>query len=519
MTLEEKVGQLFIISLYNNKGAEEIERVRTLIKNYPIGGLILMQEDPVQHALLLNEFNTYQKVPLLVGVDAEWGLYQRFPSAKKFPWALTLGAIQDKRWIKKMATQIATDCKSVGIHWNFAPVVDVNTNPKNPIIGNRSFGSDVSTVVRSASAYVDGLQQNGILSSLKHFPGHGDTDLDSHVDLPILTHDIDRLKKVELAPFKKLIRKRPAGIMVAHMYVPQLEKQKGVPASLSHSIITDLLKNKLHYKGIIITDALNMGAIKKSFRPGEAALRAIMAGNDILLFSEDPVEGQKQIISYYISGKISESRLKESVIKILKAKYEYGASPYSKIEISKINLHTQRHDELALNLYKNALTLLKNERNSFPYLSNTNSAIHYDFIALEESKDNNFVRNIQTISPNITIKSQDGKLSPNPLIIGIFKDNSSAYKSYKISQESLDFIKKASKIRPVHLLWFGSPYGLEDVDISSVKSILVAYEANDDAYKAVLEALQGDKISGRLPVTVNQNIPSGKGITRRKISK
>ncbi len=295
LSQDEKLGQLFIVALYTNKDENHINQVRNIVTNDKIGGLILMQDDAAREINLVNEFQQKSKVPLMIGMDAEWGLYQRINTAHKFPWAMTLGAIQDKDLIYQMAAKIAEDCKRMGVNWDFAPVVDVNTNPNNPIIGNRSFGSEVSNVTQSALSYANGLQDNNILAAIKHFPGHGDTNTDSHLDLPVVSHSLQRLNKIELAPFKDLMNKGIGGVMVAHLYVPSLESGKGIPASISKNIITGLLKEKLGYKGLIITDALNMGAVANKYKPGELDALAFNAGNDIMLFSQGVSEGKKLI--------------------------------------------------------------------------------------------------------------------------------------------------------------------------------------------------------------------------------
>lgn len=216
LSQEEKLGQLFIVALYTNKGEDFINDIRNIVVKDKIGGLILMQDDAAREINLVNEFQQKSKVPLMIGMDAEWGLFQRIATAYKFPWAITLGAIQDKNLIEEMAAKIAEDCKRMGINWNFAPVVDVNTNPENPIIGNRSFGSDIQNVISSATAYSNGLQNNNILAAIKHFPGHGDTNKDSHLDLPVVSHNLGRLNAVELAPFNALMDKGIGGVMIAH---------------------------------------------------------------------------------------------------------------------------------------------------------------------------------------------------------------------------------------------------------------------------------------------------------------
>ena len=515
LSLDEKIGQLYIIALYNNRGEEEIQKIRNLVENEKIGGLILMQEDVEKHIALLNEFQGKSKIKMMIGIDGEWGLFQRFPVAHKFPWAMTLGAIQNNNLIYEMTSKIAEDCKRMGIYWDFAPVVDVNTNPANPIIGNRSFGSDINNVIAKGLAYAQGLQDNGVLASMKHFPGHGDTDTDSHLDLPVVSHNLERLNSVELAPFKALLDKKIGGVMVAHLYVPALEKQSGIPASVSYEVITNLLKKSYQYNGLIITDALNMNAVAKKFPAGELDLRAFKAGNDIMLFSQDVPNGKALIKSALEKGEISENRLAESVKKILKTKYLLGLQNLKSINSENINedLNNASHAELSEKLYSNAITLLKDEKNLLP-LSCSET---YYYLPLEEAPFQTFVENLNLgTTVKVISKTEIAQIPENStVIVGFHKDNSTAYKSYKISQESKDILAELSKKQNVILDVFGSPYALKDVDISTISTVLVSYENNDLSLKASAKALLGKtKISGKLPVIVNENLKAGKGIEK-----
>lgn len=510
LSQDEKLGQLFIVALYTNKDDNHINQVRNIVVNDKIGGLILMQDDAAKEINLVNEFQQKSKVPLMIGMDAEWGLYQRIAAAHKFPWAMTLGAIQDKNLIYQMASKIAEDCKRMGINWDFAPVVDVNTNPNNPIIGNRSFGSEVQNVINSASAYANGLQDHNILAAIKHFPGHGDTSTDSHLDLPVVSHNLERLNTIELAPFKALMNKGIGGVMVAHLYVPNLESGKGIPASVSKNIITGLLKEKLGYKGLIITDALNMGAVANKYNPGELDALAFKAGNDIMLFSQGVAEGKKLIQKAIDNGEIPQSRVEESVKKILLTKYFLGLDKYSPKDPENINfdLNNDTHKTLVQNLYSNALTLLKDDKKLLPL---NGKQIYY--IPLEEAPYQTFAT--QLGSNVILKKSNEINTIPanSTVIIGLHKDNSTAYKPYKISVESKKIIEDLAKKQNVILNVFGSAYALKDIDISKISTVLVSYENNDDSMTATANALNGKtKISGRLPVLVNDKLKPGMGI-------
>ena len=512
LSMDERIGQLYIVALYTNKDQNHISGVRKLVEQERIGGIILMQDDAEQEIALVNEFQKKSRVPMLFGMDAEWGLYQRIKTAHKFPWAMTLGAIQDNGLVYEMASKIAEDAKKMGIYWNFAPVVDVNTNPKNPIIGNRSFGSDVQNVIAKSLAYAQGLQDNGVLAAIKHFPGHGDTDVDSHLDLPVVKHSLERLNKIELAPFKALMDKKIGGTMIAHLYVPQLEKGKNIPASISYDIVTNLLKNKFRYEGLVITDALNMNAVAKKYPAGELDLRAFKAGNDVLLFSQDVPTGKKLIKEAIQKGEISEKRLEESVKKILKTKYLLGLQNLRPLSSEGINnvLNNDSHAKISEKLYANALTLLKDEKQLFPLRE---KEVYY--LPLEEASHEVF---LQELSKEIKVKKISFKeilsIPENAVvIIGLHKDNSTAYKPYRVSWESKRLINQVKSRNKVILNVFGSPYALQDVDISGISSVLVSYENNPLSMKATAEAYLGkQKINGRLPVVVNEQIKYGMGI-------
>ncbi len=513
LSQDEKLGQLFIVALYTNKGENHIEEVRNIVHTEKIGGLILMQDDAAREINLVNEFQAKAKIPLMIGMDAEWGVFQRIPTAHKFPWAMTLGAIQDKNLIAEMAAKIAEDCKRMGVNWDFAPVVDVNTNPNNPIIGNRSFGSEVNNVVESALAYSNGLQNNNILAAIKHFPGHGDTDKDSHLDLPVVSHNLKRLNDIEIAPFKALMDKGIGGVMVAHLYVPALEKSKGVPASISKNIITGILKEKLGYKGLIITDALNMGAVANKYKAGELDALAFKAGNDIMLFSQDVATGKKLIQDAIERGEISPNRLEESVKKILLTKYYLGLQNYQPRDPKNINedINNESHQKIVEKMYANALTLLKDDQKMLPLACDET----YYYVPLEEATFTTFLQELNLNATVVPKKASEIATIPanSKVIIGLHKDNSTAYKPYKISAESKKIVNDLSKNHKVLLNVFGSAYALKDIDISKISTVLVSYENNDDSMKATAKGLVGKtRIWGKLPVLVNENLKAGSGI-------
>ncbi|MDX1278746.1 glycoside hydrolase family 3 N-terminal domain-containing protein, partial [Oceanihabitans sediminis] len=392
MSLQEKIGQLFMIQVFSNQGPQNKAKIVKQIKEQHIGGIIYSNGGPVRQAKLNNELQAASKVPLLVGMDAEWGLSMRLDSTYAFPWNMTLGAIKDNRLVEKTGKHIGEHSKRLGVHFNFAPVVDINTNPKNPIIGNRSFGEDRDNVTEKALAFMKGMQGAGVLANAKHFPGHGDTETDSHKTLPTVDFDRKRIDSVELYPYRKLIKEGLSSVMVAHLNVPSLESRSGFPSSLSKHIVTDILKEKLGFKGLIFTDALTMkgaadyidksldgNATNKVPTGGEIDLMAFLAGNDVMLMSEDPEKGINKFVDAYHKGIITEERLAHSVKKILQAKYKVGLHNYQPIEINNLHadLNRLRDDILYEELLENAITVAENKAGLLPLRQLETKSIAY----------------------------------------------------------------------------------------------------------------------------------------------
>ena len=299
MSLEQKVGQLFMVDVFSRDPKAKTDKIKKLITQYHIGGVIFSKGGPNLQAKLTNEFQALSKTKLMIAMDAEWGLAMRLDSTFAYPWNMTLGAIKDASIIEHVGRRIGEHCKRLGVHINFAPVVDINTNPKNPIIGNRSFGEDTDNVTQKSIAFIKGMQSAGILANAKHFPGHGDTDTDSHKTLPTINFSKNRIDSIELYPYKRLMNQGLSSVMVAHLNVPSLEPQNGLPSSLSKIIVTDILKKDLGFKGLIFTDALNMKGAANFDKPGEIDLAAFLAGNDVLLISENIPKAHQVIVKAY----------------------------------------------------------------------------------------------------------------------------------------------------------------------------------------------------------------------------
>lgn len=324
LTLEERIGQLFMVAAYSGGPKYNETLIRTLLENHQIGGVIFMQGTAEAQAVQTNAYQAMAQVPLLIGMDAEWGLGMRLSGVRDFPRQMMIGASRDTNMAYAMGGAIARQCKRLGVHIDFAPVVDINNNPNNPVINARSFGENKKLVARLGIAYMKGLQDNGVMACAKHFPGHGDTDADSHKDLPVIPKTLAMLDTLEFYPFKALIKAGVQSAMVAHLEVPSLEPTPGVPSTVSYNVVTGVLRERLKFKGLVFTDALNMQGVAKYYQPGEVDLKAFMAGNDVLLFSQDVPTAIQKIRTAIDSGLVTEARLEASVRKILGAKWDAG---------------------------------------------------------------------------------------------------------------------------------------------------------------------------------------------------
>ncbi|MFV0237537.1 MAG: glycoside hydrolase family 3 N-terminal domain-containing protein [Flavobacteriales bacterium] len=525
MNQDERIGQLFMVAAYSNRDVNHKASITKLIKEQHIGGLIFMQDNPLKQATLTNHYQQNSKTPLLIGIDGEWGLDMRLKNTFRFPWNMTLGAVQDEDQIYEMGAQLAQHCKRLGIHMNFAPVVDVNTNHKNPIIGNRSFGSDVDNVVRKAQAIAQGMQDYGVIPSAKHFPGHGDTNTDSHKTLPTLNHNRQRLNDIELYPFKKLIDANVGSIMVAHLNVPVLEPNSKLPSSISPKIVNGLLKKEMGYQGLIITDALNMKGVADLYPPGEVDLMAFKAGNDILLFSQAVRVGKSKIKNALANGKLSEDRLEESVKKILNAKYFVGLNHYQPVNLN--NLHNDLNDNrskvINRKLVEESITILKNEKNVLPIENLANQTFAY--VNLEEGSGTTFYNILRKYADvkKVTIKSASdiSKLKTYDYVfIGVHKSNKNPWKSYKISQNTQRIIKAISAQNKTIVSIFASPYSLLNVNTKEIEGLIISYQDSKEAQNVTPQVIFGAlPAKGKLPVTLNETFKAGDGITYRDIQR
>lgn len=526
MNLQEKIGQLFMVDIFSNGSRAETNKIKKLIKDQHIGGVIFSKGGPLQQAKLHNEYQELSNVPLLIGMDAEWGLAMRLDSTFALPWNMTLGAVQSLKLIEEAGASISRHSNRLGVHINFAPVIDINTNPDNPIIGNRSFGEEKINVTEKAIAFMKGMHKENILSSAKHFPGHGDTNSDSHKTLPTVSFSKSRLDSIELYPYYKLIDEGVSSIMVAHLNVPGLEVKPNLPSSLSRTIVTDLLKDKLQFKGLIFTDALNMKGASNYKNPGDIDLAAFLAGNDVLLISENIPKASLKITAAHEQGIISEERLAHSVKKILKAKYKAGLHKYEPVNTSHLiqDLHTIKDDVLYEELIENAITMVKNDMGVLPLKDLEIKKIAY--VHFGDDNGDAFLKQLRKYTKVDQVKAGNltnmlEKLKAyNLVIIGFHKSNNSPWAGYKFSKEDLTWIHQISRQNASILNVFTRPYALNDLSSSSIEGIVIGYQNSDIAQEKTAQVLFGAlEARGKLPVSVGDDFPVGTGFFTKSLDR
>ena len=517
LTLEEKIGQLFMVMAFSEQGEKHFDKISKNIVEDNIGGVIFSSGGPYGQTKWLNKFQKKSKVPLLIGMDAEWGVAMRLDSVQAFPWNMTLGAIQNDVLVKDIGHRIGEQAKRLGIHINFAPSVDINTNPKNPIIGNRSFGEDKQNVARKGIAFMQGMHEAGILSSAKHFPGHGDTATDSHLGLPSINFSMERIEEVELYPFKEIINAGVSSVMVAHLDIPAIDA--GIPSSLSQKTVQTLLQDSLQFKGLIITDALNMkGASGISPKYG-IDVSAFLAGNDILLIPNDVSVAIKKMKRAFKAKKITEQRLAHSVKKILKAKYLVGLNNNKEIssEFLSDNLNTNKDDYLIAKSMQAAITVVQNKNNVLPLEKTTT----YGYLKLGDDTGLDF-RN--SLSKEIKLHRVNESLSNSEIIsnlkdyekiiIGFHRSNDNPWKASSFSKKEIQLISELVKSHTIILDVFVKPYALSKINtLEGIDGLVVSYQNNIPAQIASADILLGDrKATGKLPVSISSSFPVGMGI-------
>ena len=521
LTFEERLGQLFMVAAYSNKDKAHVDQISTLIQEENLGGLIFFQGGPDRQARLTNYYQAQSKTPLLIAMDAEWGIGMRLDSTLSFPKAMTLGAIQNPRLIQEMGAEIARQFHLLGMHVNFAPVVDVNSNPENPVIGFRAFGEDKERVAQRAIAYMKGLQENGILANAKHFPGHGDTENDSHYTLPVIQHPANRIWDIDLYPYQRLFKENLMSVMVAHLNVPSLSQGTNLPTSLSKPVVTDLLQKRMNFKGLIFTDALNMRGVTIKNKPGEVDLQAVLAGNDVLLFSEDVPKAKELILKAVEQGLLSEEEIDRRVKKILKAKYWAGLNSYAPIDTYQIadKLSATKTTEIIEKLYGEAITVASNREDLLPlgrldirkiaslsigdegqefstYLNQYTQVDHFTIPkALGESAHYNLMKKIEDY---------------DVVVVGLMGITNSPKRNFGIAPGDISLIQSLEKRQQVVTVLFGNVYAAKNLE--GLSHVVLAYENSPFTQKLVPQIIFGARpAKGILPVSVSTQFTQGVG--------
>lgn len=541
LTQDEKIAQLMIVRAHSNLSQNHINHVTELIKKYNVGGLCFFQGGPIRQANLTNYYQQISKTPLLICMDAEWGLGMRLDSVIPFPKNFALGAIQNKSIIYEVGNAIGEQCKRLGVHVNFAPVVDVNNNPNNPVINDRSFGEDKKVVAELSIQYMKGLQDAGVMACAKHFPGHGDVAVDSHLDLPIISKTINELDSVELFPFKEMINANVGAVMMAHLYVPSIDSTTNLATSLSRKAVKDLLKRKLKFKGLSFTDGLEMKGVTKFFPNAEISVQSLIAGNDLLLLPEDVELSIKKIDSAINDGRICKKEFEKSVKKVLLAKYNLGLHETKVIDTNNlINDLNKNTSSILDQIASNSITIVKQSAqlffDSLMYSIDKPNIVH---VSLGNGVENEFSNQLKndwnatthffTINNPInaqlvdSIEPRTGKLIRDKdykfalaktiidscieknkyslIVVSVQSYNRRPANNFGLGEADIYLMQQLSQQANSVLFFFGNPYAIKNVCES--KNIISCFDENKETQQKAASILLGKlKPIGKLPVTV-----------------
>lgn len=513
---KERLGQLFMVAAYSNRDESHYSEIDKLISDYNIGGLIFFQGGAVRQARLTNRYQTKAKVPLALAMDAEWGIGMRLDSILDFPKQMTLGAIQDDKWVYEMGKAVAQQFKQLNMHINFAPVVDVNVNPNNPVIGFRSFGENKFNVANKGVAYMKGLQDNGIMANAKHFPGHGDTDVDSHADLPVINHDKTRMSDIELYPFVQLMKDSLLSVMVAHLQIPAYDARPKTPTTLSEKVVTNLLKNELGFDGLAFTDAMNMQGVAKYYEPGEADVRALMAGNDVILFPLDVPKAIAQIEQAIKKGQLTQASLDERVKKILMSKFWMGLNHLKPISTDNLTERINSSYAQMLNriLYQKAITVVDNSDEILPIVKLDSS--RFASLSFGSTGNQEFEKTLSKYAKFVHHQSDsnyrqmlDSLATFDVVVIGYGGITNSTKNQHGVNSDQVQFIRELQTKTKVIVVAFGNAYALQYFD--GVKNLICTYEDNEITRNVAPQIIFGGlKAEGKLPVTTGSfNLGTG----------
>jgi len=529
MTLDEKIGQLFMVAAYSNKDEIHCAEIESLVRNEKIGGLIFFQGGPGRQCKLTNRYQQAAQVPLLIAMDAEWGLAMRLDSTIAYPRQMALGAISNDSLIYQYGLEMARQCQRMGVHVSFSPVVDVNSNPNNPVIGNRAFGQDKYNVTRKSMMYMKGLQDGRVLANAKHFPGHGDTDADSHHDLPIINHNRERMDTLELYPFQQLINQGLGSVMVAHLHIPVYDSRDNIASTLSPEVVTNLLRDQLGFKGLAFTDALNMKGVSKYWKPGELEVNALLAGNDVLLFPENVPVAIAGIKTAIETGQLKEADITARCHQILKTKEWTGALKRERVNPKNLrtNLNDQQAREMKQRLVEASLTVIRNdtvlplrqqEGKRMAILNvgskgagrafNEAMAAFFTFDSYEMDNSPDFEASKQTV---------DNLANYDLVVMNLMSTGNSVKKNYGVTNVSIRVANTISAKTKLVLNVFANPYSLRKmIGVEKSHGITIAYHDDEMTHKAVAALMAGTiSASGKLPADIENKWKTGHGLEVR----
>jgi beta-glucosidase-like glycosyl hydrolase len=512
LNMNEKIGQLMVIRAHSNWSQNKIDSISALIQQYNVGGLCFFQGGPVRQAMQTNAYQSVAKTPLFIAIDAEWGLGMRLDSVESFPRQLSMGAFASSDLVYQMGAAIADQCKRLGIQINYGPVIDINNNPLNPVINDRSFGQSKTKVIQQGVAYMKGMQDNGIMATAKHFPGHGDVNVDSHFDLPVINKTRAALDSLELEPFKALINAGIESIMVAHLSVPAIDDRPKYATSISPNAVNGLLKKELGFKGISVTDAMDMKAIANYFPQGEANVQAILAGNDMLCLPGEVGQSINKVRAAIKERRLKRSDINARVKKILTAKYKYGLGTPQQIDTTNIIADlNQSVGTINAAMAQQSLTFLR--ATNSPVLNNKTA-----YIAFNAKSANAFATSIASTygvkvfytsgkDANELAMINDSLKAYEQVVVGLHGFNRRPANHFDIPAATLQFLNEKGHEDWIHLI-FGNPYAVGD--FNTINNILFAFEDTKHSHAAVQKWLEGKiQAGGTLPVTISPELQYG----------
>ena len=527
LTPDERIAQLIMVAGYSNRNRAYEDSLCSLVRTYRLGGVVMFQGGPFRHAKLTNRLQALSAVPLLMAIDGEWGLGMRLDSTVRFPYQMTLGGMvgQDEL-IYQMGADMARQCKRIGIQVNFAPVVDVNNNPNNPVINFRAFGEDKYAVTRKGLAYMRGMQDNHLMTSIKHFPGHGDTGVDSHYDLPVIAKSRQQLDSLELYPFRQLINAGAAGVMVSHLSIPALDSAKNFPATLSAKILTGVLRDELHFQGLTFSDAMNMKGLTKFYPSGVSDRMAVEAGMDVLEFTEDVPRAIAEIRQAVADGRITQASINARCMKVIRAKAWVGLDQYKPVVLDNLvgDLNQPQSELLNRKLYEGAMTVVKNEQNLLPLraldsLRIASVSLESQAITPFQQMLGNYTQvdhfNLTSASPDsTTARVREALTNYNLVLVGVHLNNIRPGVRYGIQAKTVALVNELAATNKAVVSVFGNAYVLDKLPgIEKARAIVMPYQLTNLTEELAAQLIFGAiGATGKLPVTVNKTFAYGTGI-------